>query len=166
MGNEMYHYGVLGMRWGVRRTARQLGRAHRRRAKEREEDRQLQREAFRQEVESRSAKRAAIRDMTDEELGKTYNRLNLEKNVRRLLDETGDDSYTATLNQKISRIKLEREYSSLTAPQKTAGQKFLEDVLPSVGKTAVGTVATIGLTKAVSKALNMSSKEASKLVTK
>lgn len=166
MGNEMYHYGVLGMRWGVRRAIRKHRRNVRRREKEQLENQKLQREAMKQSIKRTSKLQTNLSDMTDEDLSKAYTRLNLERNVKRLMDDLNEDQYTAALNKRVSTIKLEQEYRNLTAPQKSAGRKFMDDIMPTVGKAAVGTVTTVGLTKAVSKALKMTEKEASKLVSK
>lgn len=168
MGNEMYHYGVLGMRWGVRRAIRQRRRAHRRQIKEQEQNLKMQRAALKQDIKRTNTFKTNFADMTDEELNKAYARLNLERNVKRLMDDMNEDQYSTALSKRISTIKLEQEYRNLTTPtpQKTAGQKFLDDVMPSVGKAAIGTVTTVGLTKAAAKLLKMSEKDAVKVVAK
>lgn len=61
--NELKHYGILGMKWGVRRTPEQLG--HR---KEKKDD-------FR---------RKDPKNMTDDELRKNLNRLQMEKQFESL----------------------------------------------------------------------------------
>ena len=58
--DDLYHYGVIGMRWGRRRSKSQLARA---RAK---------------------AEKNSVKNMSDEELRKRVNRLQLEKQYSQL----------------------------------------------------------------------------------
>lgn len=71
---ELYHYGVLGMRWGIRRSEAQLARAAARRA-----DKQIKKQR-RHDVKNR-------RLMSDEELRSKVSRLEMEKKLRTLTDE-------------------------------------------------------------------------------
>lgn len=162
MGNEMYHYGVLGMRWGVRRTARQLRRAHRQRTKEKAEAQKAREEELtrRAEHDRRLAnEKSALSTMTDEELIAKRNRLNLEKDVQRLLNDLDEDPYTKAISKRIDMIKKEQEYFNLVNPTPKSkgfvdqGKKFLADVLPSVGKTVATAAVTAGITKATTKSM-------------
>lgn len=96
MHDEMYHWGVKGMRWGVRRYQRKDGSltaaGKKRQAKELEKQRK-EAETVEQKKErilkSRSAKdlyeNAHLFD--DKELNTAYNRLNLERNIKNLAPE-------------------------------------------------------------------------------
>jgi hypothetical protein len=168
MGNEMYHYGVKGMRWGVRKE-RKLSKRQRRHQAELNYKKRQQ-ELLNKSVSQGIKARKELSEMSDDELNRRYQRLMTEKNVKRLLDELDEDQYVAALNRRIATIETERKYKSLTNPAsaatKSAGKKFLEESLPGVGKMAVGTVTTLALTAAVSKALKVSSREAVKFVAK
>ena len=79
MGDELVHYGIKGMRWGVRRTEVQLARARGQRVASATK-------ATDTKKKSTSAKRK-ISDMSDEELDRAVRRLQLEKRYRELNPE-------------------------------------------------------------------------------
>lgn len=45
------------------------------------------------------------------------------------------------LRRKINRIQMERQYRQLTAPQKSAGQKMVQDILVNTAKQQLGQAA-------------------------
>lgn len=59
------------------------------------------------------------------------------------------------LRKVIDRMKLDQQYSELSAPKKTKGKKFASGVIEGAGKTAatavVSTVVGIGIAKAFKK---------------
>ena len=64
MGNELRHHGILGQKWGVRRTQDQLKRAG--------------------SSPKNNPTRKDAKDMSDEELRKVINRLQMEKQYNQL----------------------------------------------------------------------------------
>lgn len=73
--NELYHYGVLGMKWGVRRAQNKLSRI----------DRKSQKENWSQDAtEVAKIRTKKVNQMTNAELNKVNNRKNLERNYSQL----------------------------------------------------------------------------------
>lgn len=73
--NELYHYGVVGMKWGVRRTQAQLGRIDKKAAKE---------NWSADATEVAKIKTKKVKQMSNAELNKVNNRKNLEQNYSRM----------------------------------------------------------------------------------
>lgn len=67
-GNELYHYGVLGMKWGVRRDRTKL----------------LGRKKKGKGTDDSDSQKQSISKMTDDELRSRISRLRMEKDYREL----------------------------------------------------------------------------------
>lgn len=79
MPNELYHYGIKGMKWGVRRTEAQLARARG------EQWNPLKKKtASTKTSSSSSGEKKKVSEMSDDELRRAVNRLQLEKQYRDL----------------------------------------------------------------------------------
>lgn len=75
--NELAHYGILGMKWGIRRTEAQLARARGKTKSDDADDNE-------KKTSSTSSKKKSVSEMSDDELRKAVNRLQLEKQYRDL----------------------------------------------------------------------------------
>lgn len=108
------------MKWGVRRTPEQLGHRIKKAfsPKKKVETKPVSQPQSQQ-------KRRSVKDMSDEELRKIIN-----------------------------RIELERKYSQLTTQQTSKGKKFVTDVLYKSAKTTATTYTTKAMMKAVERLLN------------
>ena len=95
MDEELYHYGVKGMKWGVRRTPAQLGHktgtkkkktsvvdAVKKFSKKRQQAKAEK--TARKETKKASKKKKSIAEMSDAELRERISRLELEKRYRDL----------------------------------------------------------------------------------
>lgn len=138
MGYELYHWGIKGMKWGIRRFQNKDGSltpAGRKRYEDGDGS------SGGGKIKSKGSKPKVTRDMSDDELRAKINRLTLEKTA----------------------LDLERQISALS-PQKTAkGQGFIQKVgkevvgpaLMSAGKTQL----TNFLNDRLSKALGLNMKD-------
>ena len=73
---SLYHYGIPGMRWGVRRSQKQLARSRKRKPDIHDDYK-------------RTHEKKSIKSMSDTELQNRINRLNKEKQYKDLKSQTG-----------------------------------------------------------------------------
>ena len=76
MENNLQHHGILGMKWGVRRTPAQLGR----KSGTSDDDSGIGKA-------TKPIKKRKVSELSDEELRQKINRLQMEKQLKQLLTE-------------------------------------------------------------------------------
>lgn len=84
--NELLHYGVLGMKWGVRRTPAQLARA---RGKSKSSSDEIS------DDYKKAHSRKSVKSMSDAELRSRLNRLEMEQKYTKLNPGTIDKGKAA-----------------------------------------------------------------------
>lgn len=129
------HYGVLGMKWGVRRTAAQLGNHVRTKRTQIKRKQSLAKaRVTREKNRKAAAKRQKLLDkgllspkkMTDTELKAKIERLNLEKEFKKsMADARGD-----------------------------GGKKYATDILKKIGENTLTNLGTQAATHVIGEAIN------------
>lgn len=120
MTNELYHYGVLGMRWGVRK--RRVGTGSGRRKKTLGSGRRDQDGTVRGSGRRKTTKYTDDSDLT----------------------KLSDDE----LRRRLNRVQMEKQYVQLTKKGASVGKKIAQEVLKEIGKEYLKTVVKGGLSKA------------------
>lgn len=130
MHEPIVHYGVKGMKWGVRKqrptsSGKRKGKTNARRIYEKIAGKK---EASKKQTQSTTPRRKRASEMSDDELRKVIN-----------------------------RMQMERTYSQLTQKEITKGRKFVNEVLYNSAKATATTYTTKAMTKAIEKLLRNSS---------
>lgn len=123
--NILVHYGVKGMKWGVRRTETQLARA-RGQSKFKLPVKKTSKKSTSDDSNSKP-KTKSIKDMSDDELRQKISRLNLEKQYR-------------DLSKTEERSKSQK------------GKEFINRVLERAGEDIAVQLAREGMARAINKA--------------
>lgn len=124
MDDVLIHYGILGMKWGVRRYQNKDGSLTSA-GKKRYSDNDDIKEAPQKNTEE--PKKKSVKDMSDEELRREVNRMQLEQNYLRMTGQNIEkgksaveialekmkDSFVSTVAQKSGQILAERLVNSM-----------------------------------------------------
>lgn len=124
--NTLKHYGVLGMKWGVRRTPAQLGNGKSSRVKEKMTPFGKKKTVKPDETKP---KKRTIKDLSDAELQERIKRLDLEKRYKDLS-------------------------TSVNPPKSTKGKDFALRVLEKIGENTLVNIGTQAANKALGEAIN------------
>lgn len=137
--NELIHYGVKGQRWGIRRTAAQLGHKVSKKVKDTSEkvkdNVQKKREEKKQEKERIKQANKPLSKMTDSEIKERINRLELEKRSLDLQKQIKDTRSQLDEGERFIRAV----HSRVITPALTdTGKKLLSEYTEKAGREALG----------------------------
>lgn len=136
--DDIEHYGVPGMKWGVRRSQASLDRAAGRKPAKKKKVRSTRAtrkaEKAKQKTAAARAKNPGKQKLINTETGRIATRGELGKN-RRTLDDT-------ELTQLIKRLENEKKLKTLIDQDVSPGRTFAKTVMSDAGKRALTTVAT------------------------
>lgn len=131
MENTLVHYGILGMKWGVRRTPEQLARAKGKKPEQKNTE----------SVRKKSSTKPATNTSSTSGKKKTSSEL------------TNDE-----LKEKITRLELEKRYnelakSTMPPPKSSKGKDFVMRVIEKSGENIATQLTTYVMGSAVNKLL-------------
>ena len=146
--NELYHHGIKGQRWGIRRFQNKDGtltKAGQRRAAklEAEYEKVTGNKVFSSSSSSKSSGKKNIKNMTDDELIERTNRLNAERNY---------------MEAQKNHISAQTQLSSLQPKQTNKGKELVKEVFDDVIKPAAKNVGKQYLEKMLKEATGINSK--------
>ena len=108
MENELYHFGIKGMRWGVRRYQNPDGSL------------------------TNAGKKRLKKGHASNEENDSSNKSNTKSSSTKTVKDMSDDE----LRQAINRLQLEQQYKNLSPKNVSKGKKFVDTVTNDVLKPA------------------------------
>ena len=169
--DELYHHGILGQRWGIRRYQKKDGSltpAGLKRYGSEANFKKIQRAEATAKKEAEKAKYRARTEAEIAKINKKYkiNKPDVKKEEAKAKEETKEKEKSSkpkakSINEmtddeiraRISRIQLENQLKSLTPVQQTKGQKFVK-MVSDTAVPAIKNAAKDALEKYLKKKLN------------
>lgn len=124
--DELQHWGIKGMRWGVRRSQKQLDKLNNRSKAE-------------QEAEAKKFKTSDKKhtsELSDDEIRKELNRRKLESELQRQKNQE--------LKDELDRMDLEKKYEALNPPKGAKAKAFKEAFIKSTAEILNHTYKEVG----------------------
>ena len=132
--NELMHYGVPGMKWGVRRTPAQLGRKKTSSSKslfEKKKSKPKPKAKSESSKKETAPKKKSVKEMSDEELNAAISRLQLEQRYKELSPQK------VSMGKKIAKTIL----NDVVVPAATdVGRQMVKSTLARAGNKTLGEV--------------------------
>lgn len=133
--NELYHHGVKGMKWGVRRTPAQLGH-----------------DTGGVDLQKAKKKVEAANTIVNE--SQNINRKVSGRKQRKIQKQQVQNAKAMTdqeLRERVNRLNMEQQYARLSAEQMSAGKVNVDRVLSEVGTVVALTNSVLAIALAVQK---------------
>ena len=152
MNDYLKHYGILGMKWGVRRTPAQLGRTMITTKRQLKADKiKLERlNSGKHTSVGVTKKRQAAYDKRDKDILEKRIKYNEQKLANKAAKKeakkkpTTKDMSDDELRKVVNRLQMERQYSQLSESNVSKGKEYAQKVLKA--GTTVAAVTTTALT--------------------
>ena len=133
--NELYHHGIKGMKWGVRRTPAQLGH-----------------DTGGVDLQKAKKKVEAANTIVNE--SQNINRKVSGRKQRKMQKQQVQNAKAMTdqeLRERVNRLNMEQQYARLSAEQMNAGNTNVDAVLNRAGTAVAITNSALAIALAVQK---------------
>ena len=133
--NELYHHGIKGMKWGVRRTPAQLGH-----------------DTGGVDLQKAKKKVEAANTIVNE--SQNINRKVSSRKQKKMQKQQVQNAKAMTdqeLRERVNRLNMEQQYARLTTEQMNAGTTNVDAVLNRVGTAVAITNSALAIALAVQK---------------
>lgn len=133
--NELYHHGVKGMKWGVRRTPAQLGH----------DTGGVDLQKAKKKVDAANTIVNETRNINNNVSKKQSKKVQKQKmaEVKSMSDKE--------LRERVNRLNMEQQYIRMSSEQMNAGRANVNSVLNSVGTVITVTNSALAIALAVQK---------------
>lgn len=133
--NELYHHGIKGMKWGVRRTPAQLGH-----------------DTGGVDLQKAKKKVEAANTIVNE--SQNINKKVSSRKQRKIQKQQVQNARAMTdqeLRERVNRLNMEQQYARLSTEQMSAGKVNVDRVLSEVGTVVALTNSVLAIALAVQK---------------
>ena len=133
--NELYHHGIKGMKWGVRRTPSQLGH-----------------DTGGIDLQKTKKKVEAANTIVNE--SQNINKKVSSRKQRKIQKQQVQNAKAMTdqeLRERVNRLNMEQQYARLSTEQMSAGKVNVDRVLSEVGTVVALTNSVLAIALAVQK---------------
>ena len=162
MENELMHWGIKGMKWGVRRYQKKDGTLTN--AGKKRYDKEMAKLKEEEKIAKNKLRTQAKLNKLDEkrkEIEALKSGKPIAKSTKKPSKPSVKDMSDEELRQTVNRLLMEQQYAKLNPQQVSAGQKFVKKVMNDVVAPAATEVGKNVLKDAMTKAVKNAS-EASK----
>lgn len=140
------HYGVLGMRWGIRKDRRKSGSSRKKSTEVSSLGQRLSSTASKASTAIKNQKKVNALKKANKERARQKKTDATTKNVKKMSD--------AEIKKRIERLQLEKQYKDLSSAQLSRGRKMAADVMSNMLKNSIQNIGTQTLTYVFGTAMN------------